>query len=405
MAFSSRVCGPGLLPAASPLNSRPCRDIRVRAKPDREERSRAIDVGAFVGLASVVSPQVAKAADADVDSTVGAVKDAVDVAADYIKIALKLLNSGAQTAKEGYEVAAPVVKDVYEKVAPVVSSGLSDLKDAAAPAITAATPSVEGGARGAESFLAGQGINVEVIKSGAGTAAKTTGDIVTAATPTAKGFFNFLTTSDPIVLGEYGLALAVLYFFGPSILAGLFDSLKGFAGDVSAPTALDSVETNRKAFIIDIRSMGEKEKNGVPDLPSNAGQRYIEVPFAETASSKLRNQLRNAQEIECQVTAIQISALRKLSKDCTLYLLDRSGSSSASVARDLARRGFKNCFAIQGGYSGWTQCKLQVKPSSTVSFAEVIAPTVGTIFTPGRQRKVATSTTTSRRKALPPPSK
>jgi hypothetical protein len=44
----------------------------------------------------------------------------------------------------------------------------------------------------------------------------------------------------------------------------------------------------------------------VPDVPSGAGGKLLEVEFCATEDKRLRNQLRDANSIEAQVTALQV---------------------------------------------------------------------------------------------------
>jgi hypothetical protein len=57
-----------------------------------------------------------------------------------------------------------------------------------------------------------------------------------------------------VLLAEYGLAAAALYYLGPALLGGLFGSLRGFAGEVTAAQALDLIGSDGGAVLIDIRT-------------------------------------------------------------------------------------------------------------------------------------------------------
>lgn len=132
-----------------------------------------------------------------------------------------------------------------------------------------------------------------------------------------------------------------------------------------------------------------------------AGQ-LIEVEFAVTENRKLRGQMANAEEVESRVTALQIAALRRLSRSSDIFLLDGNGSVSRRVAKGLNALGFGRCFVVSGGYGGWMRSKLQTKPSPTIYKAEVVSPV--SILSGGlggtMQRKVPT--TNRRSRALPP---
>jgi hypothetical protein len=53
-------------------------------------------------------------------------------------------------------------------------------------------------------------------------------------------------------------------------------------------------------------TQGEKEASGLPDAPSSASGKLLEVEYAAIGDRKLRGQLRDAGGIEAQVTALQV---------------------------------------------------------------------------------------------------
>lgn len=57
-----------------------------------------------------------------------------------------------------------------------------------------------------------------------------------------------------VVLAEYGLGAVALYYLAPFLLGGVFGSLRGYAGEVTAAQALDLVANDGSAVIIDIRT-------------------------------------------------------------------------------------------------------------------------------------------------------
>jgi hypothetical protein len=126
-----------------------------------------------------------------------------------------------------------------------------------------------------------------------------------------------------------------------------------------------------------------------------------------------------------QVTVEEVASLKRVGKGSTLLLLDGSGGQSRAVAKALARKGFRRAFVVSGGFkgalgclpatagipegpsnaplapycivvrpslyqtsnnralwsesldtviAGWTNNKLRVKPSSSVSRVEVLGP-------------------------------
>jgi hypothetical protein len=71
-------------------------------------------------------------------------------------------------------------------------------------------------------------------------------------------------------------------------------------GDVTPARAVDIVASDSNAAVVDIRSGREKGAVGVPDVPSSARGRFIELEMAEI-ERRLRGQLRNVDTVEAQV--------------------------------------------------------------------------------------------------------
>lgn len=64
--------------------------------------------------------------------------------------------------------------------------------------------------------------------------AKTATDGATAAQPFLASLWTFITTTQPVLLVEYGLGAYAFYLLSPLLLGGLFGGLRGYAGDLSA---------------------------------------------------------------------------------------------------------------------------------------------------------------------------
>ena len=94
---------------------------------------------------------------------------------------------------------------------------------------------------------------------------------VTATKPFVDQAITFLTTTEPTLLGQYALAVLAAYYLTPPLLRAGVGLLRGYAGDISAAAALTAVESEGSAFIVDIRSLRDKEA-GAPDIP-NASER------------------------------------------------------------------------------------------------------------------------------------
>lgn len=57
-----------------------------------------------------------------------------------------------------------------------------------------------------------------------------------------------------VVLAEYGLGAAALYYLAPALLGGFVGSLRGYAGEVTAAQALDLLGSDGSAVLIDLRT-------------------------------------------------------------------------------------------------------------------------------------------------------
>ncbi|KAK9820460.1 hypothetical protein WJX72_010595 [[Myrmecia] bisecta] len=337
--------------------------------------------------------EVVEVPTAEVDTAVNYAIDAVKAAGSLVKSGLDLAGKGAGYAKDVFDKVAPVVKDAADVASPYVKSTVQTASDLAGPALKAVAPTVQGGVTEVERFLSAQGLNAGALLDTAKTASSRAGEVITTAKPSVDSTVSTLSATDPGLLAEYAVGLAALYYLGPPLIKGLFGRLRGYAGEISAAAALDTITNDNNAVLIDIRNDREKEYAGVPDLPS--GGKLIELEYASIEDRKIRNQLRNASEIEKQVTAMQIASLKKVGKRTSVLLLDKNGSTAKTIAKELSRRGFKKVYVIANGFSGWTSSKLQTKMSSSVSSVEVLAPVFGTM------RAAGTRFTRSASKALP----
>jgi hypothetical protein len=103
------------------------------------------------------------------------------------------------------------------------------------------------------------GVDLDSAAKTAATAAKAATDGAAAAKPLLEQAATFLTTADPLTLGEYGLGGLALYLLSPALLGSFVGGLRGYAGDLSAVQALEAINSG-DAVIIDIRT----EARGAP---------------------------------------------------------------------------------------------------------------------------------------------
>lgn len=89
------------------------------------------------------------------------------------------------------------------------------------------------------------------IESKTGTLVRTATDV---AKPAVQSSIDFLKNSDPTQIAYYVIGALGIYLFGPTLLATVWSSFKGYAGDISPAGALDALMNSSNAFLIDIRT-------------------------------------------------------------------------------------------------------------------------------------------------------
>ncbi|KAL6747088.1 hypothetical protein V8C86DRAFT_2920968 [Haematococcus lacustris] len=341
------------------IPTRPARAsaIRTCALP-----SKPSGVASLAVVASIIAAAPVRAAEEPVDTAVESVVDAIKAAGEVVKSGVSAVQAGVDVLKEGYDIAAPVVERAYNAASPVVGKALKATVDAAAPAIEAALPSIKGG-------LESTGFDVGAVNEATSAVSQTAASAVTSATPLVTRVVQVLSNTDPVTLGEYALGAAAFVYFAPALLGGLGGSFRGFAGELAPAAALNSLADENDVVLVDIRTLKEKETSGVPDLPSTASNKVLEVEYANTEDKRLRGQLRDPNSIEAQITALQVSALKRINKGTKVVLLDRYGPAARTVAKELGRKGYTKVFVVAGGFDGrggWVQSKLQIKPAASV---------------------------------------
>ncbi|KAF5832972.1 calcium sensing receptor [Dunaliella salina] len=286
------------------------------------------------------------------DSAVDSLINAVQASGSVIKNVDDAVLTAYGALQQGYGVAAPVINDAVKTATPVVQQAWNTTSGVAGPALKSFLPSFQSAEKALESQIP-KGLP------------ETATEAYSSASPFLTKFVQFVSSKDPLTLAEYTLAVVVFFVVAPALLG----AFRGYSDDVPPAAALNTLVNDGDAVMVDIRTPKEKELSGVPDLPSAASSKAIEVEFAVTEDKKLRDQLRNVKNIESQITALQIAALKKVSKGTKVLLLDKNGSAAKDVAKELARKGFGNVFVINGGFdgrNGWIQSKLQIKPAASL---------------------------------------
>lgn len=330
---------------------------------------------------------------AAVDTAVNGIVEVIKSAGEAVKAGLGIAEQGLDAAKDAYQTVAPAVQTATDAVAPAVKGAVQAAAPVVQAGVRAATDAASSVKPGLERVLSDSGVDVKAV-AGAEQAVEKT---VASTKPLLESLVQFLTTSSPTTLAETAVGLAAAYYLLPPLLKLGFGALRGYGGDVSPAAALDALSTRGDTVMVDIRTAREKEATGIPDLP-NSGK-LVELEFAAIEDRKIRGQLRNLGALETKITAMQVAALKRLSKGSTVYLLDRNGSVAKAVAKELASRGFGKVFVVNGGFGGWARDRLGVKPASTVSRVEVLLP--GSIRMPGTASSRVTAGTTREVRQLP----
>ena len=113
-----------------------------------------------------------------------------------------------------------------------------------------------------------------------------------------------------------------------------------YAGDMSPEKAWETLKTDPKAMLIDVRTPEEWSWVGVPDL-SNLGREVFFVPW------QLYPQMHENPDF-----VAQIMEAAKPDVESTILLICRSGVRSAYGADVLCAEGFKHCYNVAYGFEG-----------------------------------------------------
>ncbi|CAG9464038.1 unnamed protein product [Pedinophyceae sp. YPF-701] len=364
--------------------------IVARAAPKRgaDQAEKAVAAAALLGLA----PAGPAHADA-IDDTVSALTTAIKAAGQYAKEAAGYASEAGKAAKKASELAAPYVQKAAETASPYVSQATKRGTEVVSTATKVASQEVTSAVRNTEVALSkAAGVDVKEVDN----VVKTTEGFFVTAGKSALGLVEFLMKQEPLIAAEYLAGGVLLLYLTPAVVKGVAGALRGYSGDLTPAVALDTLENDGTALLVDIRSLKERDTTGCPDIPARAASRMVEVEFAVTEDRKLRGLLRNPEAVETAITAMQVAALKKARKNGPVIVLDQSGSTAVNVAKQLSARGYGKVFVVQGGFKAWGASKLAVKAPNTVE------PSVlsGTVFG-GSTKKVVTAQNGTAKRSLP----
>ncbi|XP_062116886.1 calcium sensing receptor, chloroplastic [Humulus lupulus] len=315
----------------------------------------------------------------------------------------KRIDQVQQVGSSVFDTTAHVLEVLINAAKPVIEVALPIAKQAGEQALKIASPFVSEVSKTAQEAIQSSGFDTQPVVTAAKTiagAAQQTSSVIEGVKPIASSTFETISSSDPLTIVGSAGALFLTYLLFPPVWSVISFNFRGYKGQLTPAQTLDLIST-KNYIMIDIRTEKEKDKAGIPRLPSNAKIQVIAIPLEELPS-KLRGLVRNVKKLQAEIAALKISYLKRVNKGSSIVILDSYLDSAKIVARTLTSLGFKNCWTVADGFSGsrgWLQSRLGID-SYNFSFAEVISPSR---VIPASVRRFGTtsSTTQSAQKLLP----
>lgn len=299
----------------------------------------------------------------DIVSSITKVEDTIDKVGDVSSKALNFTGG--------------VFKVLTDALKPAVDVALPVLQSAGQEALNLASPVIDDASKQAKEALQSAGVDPSPVVSVAKTVAdaiQQTPKVIEGAKPIASATVETITSSDPSVIVVSAGALFLAYLLLPPVWSVISFNLRGYQGNLSAPQTLDLI-SSQNYLLLDIRSEKDKNKAGIPRLPSDAKNKMISVPLEELPS-KMKGFVRNVKRVEAEIVALKISYLKRVNKGSKIVIMDSYSDIAKIVAKTLTSFGFKNCWVVMGGFSGrrgWSQSWLGTD-SYNVSVTEILSP-------------------------------
>ncbi|XP_008244069.1 PREDICTED: calcium sensing receptor, chloroplastic [Prunus mume] len=382
---------PSLPPSPSPSLSA---TTKCSLKPKFRPTSVSLPTSTTISLLALfTSPFEAKALSLSKDQIVSSLTE-VEKTIDQVQ----------QVGSTVFDGTERVLEAILNAVKPGIDVALPIAKQAGEQALKLASPAISEVSKKAQEAIQSSGFDTQPVLGAAKTVADAAGQttkVIEEAKPIASSTIQTISSADPIVIAGSAGALFLTYLLLPPIWSALSFSLRGYKGSLTPPQTLDLIST-KNYLLIDIRPEKDKDKAGIPRLPSSAKNKMIAIPLEELPS-KLRGLVRNVKKVEAEIAALKISYLKRVNKGSNIVILDSYSDSGKIVARALTSLGFKNCWTVADGFSGskgWLQSRLGAD-SYNLSFAEVLSPSR---VIPAGVRLFGTSSSTaaqSGRKLLP----
>ncbi|KAM1911523.1 hypothetical protein ACFX13_040008 [Malus domestica] len=212
------------------------------------------------------------------------------------QIVSSLTEERTQVGSTVFDGTAHVLESVLNAVKPGIDAALPIGKQAGEQALKIASP-----ARLPKKQSMALGLTYRLYSTVADAAGQTT-EAVEEAKPLASSTIQTISSADPIVIAGTAGALFLAYLLLPPIWSALSFSL-------------------RVRGYQDIRPEKDKDKAGIPRLPSSAESKMIAIPLEELPN-KLRGLVRNAKKVEAEIAALKISYLKRVNKGSSIVILD-----------------------------------------------------------------------------------
>ncbi|KAL5544826.1 hypothetical protein UlMin_008610 [Ulmus minor] len=312
----------------------------------------------------------------------------------------KTIDQVQQVGSSVFDTTKSFLEAVLSAVKPAIDVGLPIAQQAGEQALKLASPAISEASKKAQEVIQSSGVDTEPIVTAAKTvagAAQQTSKVIEDVKPIASSTVESISSADPSTIVGTAGALFLAYFLLPPIWSAITFNLRGYQGELTPAQALDLI-SSKNYIMIDIRSEKDKDKAGIPRLPSSAKSKMVAIPLEEVPS-KLKGLVRSVKKLEAEIVALKISYLKRVNKGSNVIILDSYSDSSKIVARTLTNLGFKSCWTVADGFAGgrgWLQSRLGTD-SYNFSFAEVISPSR---IIPAAVRRFGT-TSSSGQKLLP----
>lgn len=273
----------------------------------------------------------------------------------------KSLNSATSEASKSFNDAAGAASKSFNDAAGTASKSFNDVAGTVTKSLNEGKAAIDGSIKGAQDTYNALTASVN----------STVSDTVTGAVTTVKAslpeeFANLVDAAKDdadiaIVLGAAGFA-------GVFAVGATIEKIRGFAGSKTPQQVLDQLTKNKKAFIIDTRSLELRKRDGVPDLTGKARDKGSAVPVEEL-DTRTRANSRNPREVELKIAAEKVMKLTK--RGAQVYFM---GPDGAALAKTVTAMGGRKCFTVSGDFAAWRSAGLKIRrsPKYEKNAAEVI---------------------------------